>query len=217
MSRSLATCVLITLGALAPPSHAAILQMEDWKTPGDHLLLADSATGLQWLKLDASLGLSHVRVDSQLGPSGLFAGFRYATGAEVATLANHAGITSVGSQTSDPTDVGALIALGKNWCWTFGSAETGFRGSFLVADESDGKYGLGQFFVSPPPPYGAFPLYGYLYPVDSYVEGNLAEMPIGSALVRETPVVPEPASLVVWSFLVAGIALITWQRRGRAS
>lgn len=212
MSRRLPVWLLIVLNGLASGSQAGILTTEDWKSPGDHLLLSDSQTGLEWLKLDASLGLSHASVISQLNPSGLFSGFRYATSAEIATLANDAGITIVGSRIDDPSQVSTLLALGFDWCWTFGGDEIGFFGSFFVADNSGGKFGLGEFFVSPSF-HGEFPQHGSLIPVKMYVDENLHAMEIGSALVRETSVVPEPTSLILWSLLAASTALLCWRRR----
>ena len=48
--------------------------------------MSDTSTGLDWLDLTASLDMSYDYVSSQLGPGGAFAGWQYATVAQVETL-----------------------------------------------------------------------------------------------------------------------------------
>jgi hypothetical protein len=52
----------------------------------------DSATGLVWLDLTAALGRSMSDVSNEFGTGGDFAGYRYATAAEVATFIADAGL-----------------------------------------------------------------------------------------------------------------------------
>jgi len=54
----------------------------------------DPATGLDWLDLTATRNLSFAEVSAQFGLGGAFAGYRYATVAEVRTLWQNAGITN---------------------------------------------------------------------------------------------------------------------------
>jgi len=54
----------------------------------------DPATGLDWLDLTATQNLSFIEVSARFGLGGTFAGYRYATVAEVRTLWQNAGLTN---------------------------------------------------------------------------------------------------------------------------
>lgn len=71
--------------ASALPVHAELIE-GDWQTAGDGLMVRDTATHLEWLKLTETAGLSYLAVSSQLGAGGAYEGLRYATNAEVAGL-----------------------------------------------------------------------------------------------------------------------------------
>lgn len=72
----------------------ALLESDDWKTPGDNLITRDTDSGLEWLDLTATSNLSYDYVSARLGIGEEFEGFRYANGAEVATLWTNAGGTA---------------------------------------------------------------------------------------------------------------------------
>ena len=55
--------------------------------------ITDTQTGLTWLPLTDTINMSFLQVSAQLGPGGEFAGFRYATVAEVETLWADAGLS----------------------------------------------------------------------------------------------------------------------------
>lgn len=80
---------LLTLG-LCSIVNASLLE-EDLVNPGDGLLTHDTQTGLRWLDVTETQAVS---VDDILADAGgwMSAGFRYATLAEVQTLAQHAGV-----------------------------------------------------------------------------------------------------------------------------
>lgn len=71
--------------ALTLPANAALISV-DWQSAGDGLLVRDTNTQLEWLKLTQTSGLSYAAVSSQFGAGGGFEGLRYATNAEVVAL-----------------------------------------------------------------------------------------------------------------------------------
>ncbi|MBV6469122.1 MAG: hypothetical protein NBKEAIPA_01007 [Nitrospirae bacterium] len=74
----------------------ALVQQNLVPGTGDHLITLDTETNLEWLSLDATLNLSYLEVLSGAGGYTTTYGFRYATGAEIALLLQHAGITKYG-------------------------------------------------------------------------------------------------------------------------
>ena len=59
----------------------------------DRLLTLDTETNLEWLDLTATLNLSYLDVQGGAGDYLTTYGFRYATGAELRVLLDHAGVT----------------------------------------------------------------------------------------------------------------------------
>ena len=124
----------------------------DWKTVGDDLLTNDDATGLFWLDLTETNNLSRDYVVTQLGSGGDFAGFRYATTAEVVQLwANFNIDLSAGQPTSQAGHDGnvatATAFLGNIVCEY--SCSTAPNGAFgitaeLVATASYVRIGAAQ-------------------------------------------------------------------------
>jgi uncharacterized repeat protein (TIGR01451 family) len=70
----------------------AALVSTDWQTAGDNLITRDATSGLDWLDLTQTANRSYNDVSSQLGAGGQFAGFRYATQAEVTALFSQFGL-----------------------------------------------------------------------------------------------------------------------------
>ncbi len=70
---------------LATPADAALIG-GDWQTTGDGLMIRDTTTNLEWLKLTETAGMSYGGVSGQLGAGGAFEGLRYATNIEVGDL-----------------------------------------------------------------------------------------------------------------------------------
>jgi hypothetical protein len=68
------------------------LVSSDWQTVGDNLITRDTTSGLDWLDLTQTGNRSYNDVSSQLGAGGQFAGFRYATQAEVTALFSQFGL-----------------------------------------------------------------------------------------------------------------------------
>jgi hypothetical protein len=88
-------CALIALVLALAPAARAQLSSADWQTSGDHQLMDDSGTNLQWLGLDETAGMSFNQVSAQLGTGGEFEGFSFATPSEVETMFADAGIPNV--------------------------------------------------------------------------------------------------------------------------
>jgi len=101
-------------------SSAAILET-DWKTVGDRLLLWDTATGLEWLKLGQTTDMSFDAVSSQLTTT--YSGFRYAETADVWTFFDDAGVNP--HYPAPPTPASSLSSL---WGITYAD----FHSSYAV-------------------------------------------------------------------------------------
>jgi hypothetical protein len=82
--RALSASIFCLLGLCGVAKPNSLVDMGPFTT--------DTATGLDWLDLTASKNLSFQDVSSQFGPGGIFAGYRYATVAEVRTLWVDAGL-----------------------------------------------------------------------------------------------------------------------------
>ncbi|HEY9199006.1 MAG TPA: hypothetical protein VIR60_06535, partial [Gammaproteobacteria bacterium] len=63
----LLSALLLLMPAL--PVHAALIN-GDWQTAGDGLMVRDTTTSLEWLKLTETAGLSYLTVSGQLGVGG---------------------------------------------------------------------------------------------------------------------------------------------------
>lgn len=74
------------LSILSSQQADAALIGADWMLPGDGLMVRDTTTNLEWLKLTETAGLSYAQVSGQLGTGGSFAGLRFATNTEVLAL-----------------------------------------------------------------------------------------------------------------------------------
>ena len=182
------TCLALLLSGMSTAS-GALLSLND-ATHGPDSITRDTATGLEWLDLTLSTNRSYNDVSSQLGVGGDYAGFRYATAAELTTLFyTSAGITP-GYQSPREIEVEQLQdLLGRTLVQNFGhsierssgvfdcNCTNGFRVSvirtergtggnnFSRADVGNGGFGLDEAYTS-----------------------------VGSFLVRS---VPEPSSLVL--------------------
>ncbi|WHZ14433.1 MAG: hypothetical protein OJF52_001271 [Nitrospira sp.] len=74
----------------------ALVQQNLVPGTGDQLITLDTQTNLEWLNLTATANLSYLEVLGGAGGYTTTYGFRYATGAEIALLLQHAGITKYG-------------------------------------------------------------------------------------------------------------------------
>ena len=103
------SATLLSLFAVAPVN-AALINV-DWQNAGDGLLVRDTETGLEWLKLTETVGRSYSQVFGQLTAGGEFAGLRFASNAEVVDLFNEFGISLSGDYGQRPiVDPGVRLA-----------------------------------------------------------------------------------------------------------
>lgn len=69
--------------ALSLPAHAEVINT-DWKSAGDNLVITDTATGLEFLKLSETMGRSVDSVIALLDTS--YTGWRISTGSEASSM-----------------------------------------------------------------------------------------------------------------------------------
>jgi len=98
-SRIYITAFVILILALIPCAHChaapAILLSLDHPRYGADSITRDAVSGLDWLDWSASINHSVADVSTQFGPGDEFAGFRYATEAEVIQLIYRAGFANL--------------------------------------------------------------------------------------------------------------------------
>jgi len=85
----LALCVAGYLGLISSVAQAAVLNPNFSYNHATNVLTDGNTGGLSWLNLNQSRGRSYNDVSGEFGTGGDFAGYRYATGAEVNTLVSN--------------------------------------------------------------------------------------------------------------------------------
>jgi len=184
----------------------------------------DTATGLDWLDVTASSGDSIDFVSSQFGAGGVFAGWRYATAAELTTLLLNFGITTVPHSDSPATQLTLHQTIIQTLGVTFTNPNLSFTEGY-IADEgflsgSMGPYRYIAVISEAPPPIDqtvADPFFT-LYPFDTSVPSS----GVGSFLVRDAVAVPGPiaGAGIPGLALACGGLLAFWRRyrtKGTAS
>jgi hypothetical protein len=184
--------------------------VEDWKTPGDHLIAHDIVTGDNWLNLTVSTDQSYNYVESQLGSGGIFAGFQHATYSQLVTFQMDAGIPDIG-QSTQANLVPVQILM------TF----VGVTDTVGVVLDSDGFYN-GNLYSAPgyhdrfhlSAPFQGDLAISNFYGDNGAFDDNYHDPRVGHWLVSVGPAaVPEPASLPMLS--TGLIALLGWARQAR--
>lgn len=199
------TLKILALSALALSSlsvHAAIVDLGS--------ITRDTATGLDWLDLTATRNRSHIDISSQLGAGGEFAGWRYATGAEVREIEITLGVY----QRILHTDLAGMArftyatALFGDTVHQPGSFETGFIGSTSDVPGAwcpNCHYVMGLLNDERNPSVGYYP---YL---TAAVADTLANPYDGSFLVRPSAV-PVPATAWLFGCSLAGLTGLARKR-----
>ena len=215
----LATMVLST-GALSmsmSTSVDAALLSTDWLNANDNLVVTDTDSSLDWLKLTETVGYSYTYVVSQLGTGGQFDGWRYATNLEVASLFTAFGLPlDAHLSVAGPLDTSIV-----NFANTMGNImhdanpifSYGARG--MIGESSGGNmYLAGAYYVTSSetniyvgPNLGAGA---------SLVSPTIACLDLGSYLVREASLSAVPVPAAVWLFGSGLIGLIGLARRKTA-
>jgi hypothetical protein len=180
--------VTVMLTCTAGPARGALTE-HTWNTPGD--LTFDDETFLEWLDWTVTTDLSYDDVSAQLGPGGAYAGFRYATGDEVLSLFDHAGIPPYPQ--SYPSDVPQVLAL-MDLLGRTAEAAYVIQSIAVIDDVNIGIPGthwsshLRVNYTDPGEVYAKDHSINYY---DYYHQSGS-----GHALVR---MIPEPAGIVIWS------------------
>lgn len=227
ISRPLSGAVLIAAAMFAASSQAnAAITQADWKVAGDGAITRDTSSNLEWLDVSVSINQSFNYVSTQFGAGGLYSGFRYATGDEVATLFTNAGLNfTYSSSSSDATKVNSLISLVgatsntneffRSSLWTRGIA---------IQTPFDYNPGTGNYQTTEARIYTEVQSFGPSFTMytaaTSVIRGawpiQTAQSDVGSWLVRNAAVSPVPAPAAAWMF-AAGLPLIgAFVRRRKA-
>lgn len=192
---------------------SATLVPLDLNAAGDGLVTQDTDSGLTWLDMSATANMSYNTVASQLGVDGAFAGWRYATDAEVASLLNAAGVPQ-GFGQNDPlvfVNASHLVDDLLGYLNPSGDYFHYFQGMLHGANDSPAAVTRGALEVSVNLP--ALAQTNAMVNWDSW-DRNEAHWGIASFLVREATSVPEPGTLAL--FLV-GLLATGFARRRRAN
>jgi len=171
----------------------ALVQQNLVSGTGDQLMTLDTETNLEWLNLTATANLSYLEVLGGAGGYTTTYGFRYATGAEIALLLQHAGITKYGLTQAVPFPQSNHLAMETliqlmNGVWLNASAASG---SVLVQTQGMMKF-RGPGVPTPVTPMSVQQLWLFKNnPGSSYADTNPAgnagkrAPEIGSYLVRD--------------------------------
>jgi hypothetical protein len=168
----------------------------------------DPNTGLTWLDVQFTTGFSYNQVTSTLiTPGGLFAGYRYATGAEITTLFNDAGVTNPCFICSgDVTPTAQLVNL-------LSPTTTTLVGLEILAIQAEGSGGshsvaiLG-WDINPTPFFAAQVAF------TSRLDDVGTDL-FGSFLVLDAT--PLPAALPLFASGLGALGLFGWRRKKKAA
>ena len=213
-SHALTAC-LLCFYLFSSTADASLISLND-SAHGPDSITWDTVTNLEWLDLTLSTDKNYNYVCSQFGVGGEFEGFRYATGAELTQLFLNAGLNLGSTEEANYAPAVAFQSLIGTTCsgtcgsfWyraegLYGDIATNTSGQLRVPIAyvyhrtwngfSDVNEGLA--YISPPPT-------GYPLDYSPYL--------IGSWLVRESTIVPTPAT--VWLFGSGLLGMIGIARR----
>ena len=226
MNKSCLLGAVCTCLAVVSLNASAVLINHDWQVAGDGLIVRDTTTNLEWLKLTETMGMTYDNVSSQFLMGGSFEDLRYATNAEViAIFTQYFGIplgpSSYYGEIPAYIDPGVRLASEALGTGVSGGTDevsgpnanyilVGYTGELMM---DGGRFALGAHtrwsdtdYFSAQDPLGSHAAY--------YAISASFDSVRGSYLVR-TAVVPLPAA--VWLFGSGLLGLIGIARRKRAA
>ncbi len=200
---------------LAGSAHATLV-VSDFLTPGDHLLVTDSATGLQWLT--PVYTRNHDYDDSFVQSIIATYGFAYASETQVIDMIDQ-------NFNNPPLDPGTyagyqdaaaflnIFGIAANTVCEVSGDHPPFHPcprtqGLTSTSSSPGTHdGVGMLYV-----FNGNASYGYLIEQNAWLDTGSTDPQVGSWLVRSINPVPEPASLAL---AAAGMALLAVRVRLR--
>lgn len=218
--------IIFTL-LLLNPAHAVIIDNGHFTT--------DSQSGLDWLDVTESFQRSYDDVSSQFGAGGDFEGWRYATLNELIILINNATGISIGESQyyqylEVPEDtIDTLVAyLGStlDLYWPSVHGDTGSWDSNHGFEEGEGLDETAGMLANIND--NNSPMYAHFIDKDydpnrkdlifintesTLTRYNVEYIEVGSFLVRQSQVVPEPSILWLFSFSLVGFILFRRKNR----
>ena len=210
------TALAVTTLILSTTANAAIIST-DWQVADDNLITQDTSTGLEWLDLTATTRRSYNDVSSKFGAGQEFAGWRYATNAEISGFFDAFGgdsdyYTNWSTQNNGLFDVIAPY-WGDTYCAENGCADgDGYSYFTTSALYRDGLQGVGRINDDARDP-SLTDTMDSIQIVCCGINKSTASYEIGAALVRVS-VVPIPSA--VWLFGSGLLSLIGFARRRKA-
>jgi hypothetical protein len=199
---------LALLGVSVTTVNATLISADD-AIFGTGAITIDPTSGFEWLDVNQSVGRSYNDVSGQFTDNGDYAGWRYATVAEIRGLYFTAGASSTYSDGLQ--SVGSTLWMDKLFdVWGFTWTGINERRSYVISAEQSGALGQSKAILR------NF--------TDNTMEdfsdrtyGNaLRSGPsdaIASALVRASPVATVPAPATIWLFGTALISLLGFGKR----
>jgi len=195
------------------PLWAVVISADD-TVFGVGALTRDTGQNLDFLDLIFSLNFTFNEVSGEFGALDDFAGFRYATEAEVISLINNFGFlpgalagSDVAGNTGADQLSGLVTLLGETspdfmFRNTVGLTSTAIPfNDVRIVQITDRKAQTGDDFVIS----------------TSSFDSDLSNVEVGSYLVKSSPVIPEPSTLVLFALGFCGILGLSYRQRKKAT
>jgi len=207
--------VSVLLMGIVSSANAALVNI-DWQSSGDQLLVLDTNSSLQWLKLTETDGLRYSEVSGQLGVGGSYQGFRYANNSEIVALfttyflidLSSTGYYGERAAYIDPGVRLASEALGNGVSGGTDAYSGPDANYYLFGISGDAKLDGSQFVLGAHTRWSDTDYATARDPVSIYNRVSTTDAMTGSYLVRATPI---PAAL--WLFGAGLFALIGLGKR----
>lgn len=171
-------------------------------------LTVDELSGLQWLDISVTRGLSRTQVTDLMSDNGPLKGFRYASIEEISSFLTRAGVVGVGLSSTQSSHYSASISLHGLWGYSRDGVTSNWYGNSIFGDFI---HNTGWIRLSSGVSYSWWTWQpSYSTSAYSYNSAPNVTPGFGSALVRQSVVVPEPNALLLFylgSCLMANLRL----------